>query len=98
MNKYKVIKHRENLTPQEELIINMINTISTHSDENEIIIIDRFVNLIFESKDKSQANRNAKSTLKKRLFSLANSKEKTINKKYSEESINEFKKLGLIPY
>jgi hypothetical protein len=98
MNKYRAIKHRENLTPQEELIINMINTISSHSDENEVVIIDRFVNLIFESKDKSQANRNAKSTLKKRLFSLANSKEKTTNKKYSEESINEFKKLGLIPY
>ena len=98
MNKYRVIKHRENLTPQEELIINMINTISLHSDENEVIIIDRFVNLIFESKDKSQANRNAKSTLKKRLFSLANSKGKTTKKKYSEESINEFKKLGLIPY
>lgn len=76
----------------------MINTISQHSEENEIIIMDRFIDLIFESKDKSQTNRNAKSKLKKRMFSLANSKQKTINRKYSEESINEFKKLGLIPY
>jgi hypothetical protein len=98
MNKYRAIKHRENLTSQEELIIAFIDSISENSEEDKVVITDRFINLIFESKEKTPTNRKSKSVLKKRMFLLINSKEKTTKKKYSEESINEFKKLGLIPY
>jgi hypothetical protein len=98
MNKYRVIKHRENLTSQEELIIAFIDSISENSEEDKVVITDRFINLIFESKEKTPTNRKSKSVLKKRMFLLIKSKEKTTNRKYSEESINEFKKLGLIPY
>jgi hypothetical protein len=98
MNKYRAIKHRENLTSQEELIIAFIDSISENSEEDKVVITDRFINLIFESKEKTPTNRKSKSVLKKRMFLLIKSKEKTTKKKYSEESINEFKKLGLIPY
>jgi hypothetical protein len=98
MNKYRAIKHRENLTSQEELIIAFIDSICENSEEDKVVITDRFINLIFESKEKTPTNRKSKSILKKRMFLLINSKEKTTKKKYSEESINEFKKLGLIPY
>lgn len=97
MNKYRAIKHRENLTSQEELIIAFIDSISENSEEDNVVITDRFINLIFESKEKTPTNRKSKSVLKKRMFLLIKSREKTTNKKYSEESINEFKKLGLIP-
>jgi hypothetical protein len=98
MNKYRAIKHRENLTPQEELMIAFIDSICENSEEDKVVITDRFINLIFDSKEKTPTNRKSKSILKKRMFLLINSKEKTTKKKYSEESINEFKKLGLIPY